>query len=323
MIIRSDFEPPPWLGNPHAQTLIANLIHPPAPETRRERLQLDDGDEIELAHGSGRGDDRVLILHGLEGSLRSPYAARIMNALNRAGIAASFLFFRGCNDQPNRLARSYHSGDTGDLRQVIAHLKGQGTRRIALIGYSLGGNVTLKYLGEALPDPAIHCAAAVSTPLLLDVCARRMQRGFSRLYQKELLRRLTSKLGDKQALLQAQGLDIDLAALQSFVDFDDAYTAPVHGFDNAAHYYRVSSARQYLRHIDRPTLILQARDDPFMTPEVLPGEDELSPAIRFELSEHGGHVGFIGGRGPARLRPFHWLEPRLLGWLAEQGFAAG
>jgi predicted alpha/beta-fold hydrolase len=321
MIIDSDFSPPPWLKNPHAQTLIANLIHPPEPSVQRETLSLDDGDELEIAHGTAQGSDRVLILHGLEGSLRSPYAARIVNALNAAGIPASFLFHRGCNGRPNRLARSYHSGDTGDLRRVIRHLTSRGTERLALIGYSLGGNVTLKYLGEAPPDPAIHCAAAVSTPLLLDICARRMQRGFSRIYQKALLNRLKRKLAGKRDLLRRQGLEIDPAMLQSFVAFDDAYTAPVHGFEHAEHYYRVSSARQYLRHIDRPTLILQARDDPFMTPEVLPDDEELSPLIRFELSDHGGHVGFIGGKGPMRLQPFFWLELRLLKWLREQRFA--
>ena len=321
MIVQSKFQPPPWLSNPHAQTLVANLIHPSPPELRHETLTLEDGDEIELAHGTAEGSDRVLVLHGLEGSLHSPYAARILNALNRARIPASLLFFRGCNGRPNRLLRSYHSGDTGDLRQVIGHLKESGTRRLALIGYSLGGNVTLKYLGEAPPDPALHCAAAVSAPLLLDVCARRMQQGFSRIYQKELLQRLKRKLEGKRNLLEESGLAIDLAGIDSFVDFDDAYTAPAHGFDSAEHYYRVSSARQYLKNIDRPTLILHARDDPFMTPEVLPSEDELSPSIRFELSRHGGHVGFIGGRGPARLLPFHWLEPRLIAWLRRQDFA--
>lgn len=321
MIIRSDFQPPLWLTNPHAQTLLANLIHPPPPRITRERLTLNDGDEIELAHGTAEGSDRVLILHGLEGSLRSPYAARILNRLNAAGIPASFLFFRGCNGRTNRLARSYHSGDTGDLRQVIEHLKKTGMRRLALIGYSLGGNVTLKYLGEAPPDPAVACAAAVSTPLQLDVCARRMERGFSRLYQRELLGRLKRKLAAKGELLRAAGLDIDPQVLHSFVAFDDAYTAPAHGFDSAAHYYRVSSSRQYLRGIDRPTLILHARDDPFMTPEVLPAEHELSPAIRFELSEHGGHVGFIAGHGPLRLLPRYWLETRLLDWLQDQGFS--
>ncbi len=320
MIIDSDFSPPPWLENPHAQTLLANLIHPPTPQVSREILELDDGDELELAHGTAQGSDRVLILHGLEGSLRSPYAARIVNALNAAGIPVSFLFYRGCNGRPNRLARSYHSGETGDLRQVIAHLKRQGAKRLALIGYSLGGNVTLKYLGEAPPDTAIHCAAAVSTPLLLDICARRMQQGFSRIYQKELLARLKRKLAAKRQLLRQQGFDIELAALRSFVDFDDAYTAPVHGFDKAERYYRICSARQYLHAIDRPTLILQARDDPFMTPAVLPAEDELSPAIRFELADRGGHVGFIGGRGPLRLRPYFWLEPKLVDWLREQNF---
>ena len=227
------------------------------------------------------------------------------------------MFFRGCNGRANQLARSYHSGDTGDLHQVIAHLKRSGSERIALLGYSLGGNVTLKYMGEGLTDQTIICAAAVSVPLNLDVCAARMDRGFSRIYQYGLLKRLRHKVEQKRDLLTNAGFDPDQPT-RNFVEFDDTYTAPLHGFASSLDYYRRSSSRQFLRAIDKPTLILHARDDPFMTEEVIPAEDEMSSYVTLELSGQGGHVGFIEN---GILRQQNWIEPRIHRWLDEQFLA--
>ncbi len=312
MIQKSRFKPLWYLKNPHAQTLLANLIHPSLPQVRYETLPLADGDSLDLACGSAEGENTVLILHGLEGSLKSAYAQRMMNALNARGIPAVFMFFRGCNGRPNKALRSYHSGETDDLRQVIQHLKARGSKRIALVGYSLGGNVTLKYLGEARTDDAIVCATATSVPLLLDVCATRMNRGFSRIYQRDLMRRLKNKVIQKQSILLAAGINQDPLKLKTFVEFDDALTAPTHGFKNAQDYYQRCSSRQFLKHIDKPTLIIHSKDDPFMTQQAIPGEDEISSQVTLELSEHGGHVGFIGG---SLLKPEYWLEKRIIDFI--------
>lgn len=314
MITRSEFKPLWYLRHPHLQTIIANIIHPPMPQVRMETLTLPDGDSLQLAHGTAEGPDRVLILHGLEGSLHSAYAQRLMNYLNQQRIPAVFMYFRGCHGEPNQRARSYHSGETEDLRAVISHLKQSGSERIALVGYSLGGNVTLKYMGEKDSDDAIVCAAAVSVPMLLDVCARRMDQGFSRLYQYSLLRRLKNKVAQKQKILGRAGFVTRTDDIRNFVDFDDRYTAPLHGYENARHYYQQCSSRQFLKGIDKPTLILHAADDPFMTPEVIPQVDELSPHINLELAAHGGHVGFIESNG---LKPRYWLEPRIHRFLRE------
>jgi hypothetical protein len=317
LIEKSEFKPPWYLKNPHLQTLLANLIKPALPVVQRETLALDDGDCLSLAHGTGVGNRRVLVLHGLEGSLQSAYARRVMHYFNAQSIPATLMFFRGCDGQPNRLARSYHSGDTGDLRQVIAHLERGGVERLALLGYSLGGNVTLKYLGEGPVDPLVACAVAVSVPLNLDICAKRMDRGFSRIYQRELLTRLRSKVAQKSQLLADAGID-PATRTRNFVEFDGAFTAPLHGYASAMDYYRRCSSRQFLRGIDRPTLMLHARDDPFMTERVIPNADELSDSIRFELSAHGGHVGFIE---KGWLRQQNWLEPRIHRWLQAQQMA--
>lgn len=314
MIIKSTFKPLWYLNNPHLQTLLANLIHPPFPDVTYEIVDLPDGDTLQLARGKAKGPDTVLILHGLEGSLRSAYAQRLMNALNKQGIAAVFMFFRGCNGKPNLKVRSYHSGETDDLRAVIDYLKKHGSQRIALVGYSLGGNVTLKYLGEKKTDESIVCAVAISVPLLLANCAQRMNRGFSKVYQYNLMQRLIKKVQQKRKLLIDAGLVTEPQTLKTFVEFDNAYTAPSHGFNDADHYYQTCSSRQFLRDIDKPTLMLHSRDDPFMTEAVIPDEKELSDMITLELSCHGGHVGFIGG---GLLKPEYWLEQRIVNFLRQ------
>ncbi len=315
MIRQSSFKPPWYLANPHLQTILANIIKPRFPQVSYETVPLTDGDSLQLARGTARGSDTILILHGLEGSLRSAYAQRLLNALNQAALPAAFMFFRGCDGRPNKQVRSYHSGETDDLRQVIQHLKQTGSERIILVGYSLGGNVTLKYLGEQEADRSVLGAVAVSVPLLLDICAERMDRGFSRIYQHSLLRRLKNKVRQKEQLLVAHGFSTELDSIKNFVQFDDRFTAPVHGFDDAMHYYRSCSSRQFLKHIQTPTLVIQARDDPFMTSAVLPEELEISDLVTVELSAHGGHVGFIGG-GP--VKPHHWLEPRILDFIRQR-----
>jgi uncharacterized protein len=313
MIVSGNFKPAWYLRNPHLQTILANINKPPIPTVSYETVQLDDGDSLQLARGTASGSSTVLILHGLEGSLNSAYARRLIDYLNKRNIPVVFMFFRSCNGKPNLKTRSYHSGETDDLRSVISYLKRQGTKRISLVGYSLGGNVTLKYMGEGRVDDSISCAIGVSVPMLLDVCAHRMNRGFSRLYQHSLLKRLLNKVEQKRHLFQQEGYNLSRTP-NNFVEFDDTFTAPIHHFDSAEDYYRKSSSRQFLGAIEKPTLILHAQDDPFMTTDVIPKSSELSEYVRLELSPHGGHVGFIT---KGILKPENWLEPRIYQWLQQ------
>ena len=318
MIIHSAFKPAWYLKNRHIQTILPNIIHPPCPKNNKERIELKDGDFLDLLWGKHRSAQTLLILHGLEGSMHSPYAKRILNYCNRQGIAAVFMHFRGCSGEANRLLRSYHSGETGDLRQVIAHLRTQGVKDIALLGYSLGGNVTLKYMGEAETDPSIYCAIAVSVPFRLDLCATVMNQGFAKIYQRTLLKRLISKMQSRQNLLDFDARYFPKPEkMSSFWEFDDNFTAPIHGFDSAEHYYQSASSRQYLKNIDKPALLLHARDDPFMSPEILPEETELASSVILELSDQGGHVGFVGSKG---ISPDMWLQHRIHEFLIDQQF---
>ena len=312
MIQQSTFKPAWYLKNPHAQTLLANLIHPQPPQVSFETVNLPDGDTLEIARGTATGPNTVLLLHGLEGSLRSAYAQRLINTLNQQNIPVAFMFFRGCNGKPNNKVRSYHSGETEDLKSVINYLKKSGSEKIALVGYSLGGNITLKYMGEQQTDDSIICATAISVPMVLSICAERMNRGFSRIYQYGLMRRLINKVQQKQHLLSAAGMSDKPESLKTFVEFDNTYTAPSHGFNDAQHYYQSCSSRQFLNDIKKPTLMIHSKDDPFMTEAVLPGENEISEKVTLELSDNGGHVGFIGGK---LMKPEFWLEQRILDFI--------
>jgi len=316
-IKKSNFKPLFYLGNRHLQTILSNIVHPPFPKVNKQRLELEDGDFIDLLWSEARAPQTLLILHGLEGSVHSAYAKRILNYCNQHQIAAILMHFRGCGGEPNRLLRGYHSGETGDLRRVIEHLKSSRVSDIALLGYSLGGNATLKYMGEAKTDAAVRCATAVSVPMRLDICADTMDLGFARIYQRTLVNRLIKKMHLKRELMNGHDRTFpEPSRMHNFRLFDDAFTAPIHGFDSAEDYYQKCSAKQYLRSIDKPTLIIQAQDDPFMNTGVLPAENELSDAVTLELSERGGHVGFIGGR----FWPEFWLEKRIHRFLIEQQF---
>jgi predicted alpha/beta-fold hydrolase len=320
MIKPTAFKPAWYLTNRHLQTILPNIIHPRFPIAEKERVELADGDFIDLLWSQTRSPHTLLILHGLEGSAHSPYARRILNYCNQHQIAAVLMHFRGCSGEPNRLLRSYHSGETGDVGKIIRYLKTRGITDIALLGYSLGGNVTIKYMGEGNTDPAIRCAIAVSVPFRLELCATSMNQGFAKIYQTSLVNRLIVKMQQKQALFDADSHDYpDPKKMTSFWQFDDNFTAPIHGFDSAEHYYQSASSRQFLPNIDKPTLILHARDDPFMNTEVLPAASELSNSVTLELSDHGGHVGFVTDNG---LLPTMWLQKRIHHFLNDQDFLA-
>lgn len=310
MIIPSAFKPLWWLANPHLQTLWPVLFGRKRIHGRSERLELDDGDFLDLRWLDGDGP-LVVVVHGLEGSIDSHYAGAMMQALQKHGFHGLFMHLRGCSGEPNRLDRSYHSGETGDLAAVVRHAASvTGKPVFAMIGYSLGANALLKWLGEEGGKPPLQRAVAVSVPFQLGDAARKLSTGFSRLYQSHLLERLRRNYRRKFRR-RASPLPVDVDTLRDFYSFDDRITAPLHGFSSADDYYRQSSSRQYLKNILCETLILHAQDDPFMFEESIPRNEELSSHVTLELSKHGGHVGFIGGK----VLPQRWLEPRIIRFL--------
>lgn len=312
MITKSPFRPAWWLPGPHLQTLWPRFARQrPRTPTRRERLDLPDGDFVDLDWTLGSAGPLVCVFHGLAGSIDSPYAGGILTALHDAGMRAVLLHFRGCSGEPNRLARAYHSGDTGDIRFLVETLRQRGEQGpLGGIGFSLGANALLKYLGEEGERCPLQAAVAVSPPLVLSVGADTLRRGFARVYQRYLLRQLQAAAQAKAHLLPAT---VDLQKVlqaRDFWAFDDAFTAPLHGFRDVHQYYADASSRPWLGRIAVPTLIVNSRDDPFWTPAVLPEPHELGLRVTLELSARGGHVGFVQGDGQS------WLDVRLPTWLA-------
>jgi predicted alpha/beta-fold hydrolase len=280
---------------------------------RRERLTLPDGDFIDIDWSADTPGPIVLVLHGLQGSARSHYVRSLVVAAQDRNWQAAVMHFRGCSGEPNRLARSYHSGETGDLAHVVDTLvQRHPGRPLGVVGYSLGGNALLKWLGETGAAAPVGAAVAVSVPFDLAKAADRMAAGLSRLYQWHLVGSLKRSLRRKFRELPAPVDFGDLRRLRTFRQFDQAVTAPLHGFAGAADYYERCSSRQFLPHIGKPTLIVHARDDPFMTADTAPSPDELSQLTRLELSRHGGHVGFVTG---PPWRPRYWLDSRILDFL--------
>lgn len=315
----SQFNPAWWARNPHVQTIFADLL------TRRDssfgikqRLELHDGDFVDLIWTQALPDNYsgplVVLFHGLEGSIKSHYAYRLMSSLKQHQWPGVMMHFRGCSGEPNRLPRSYHSGETGDARHFIKYLTARfPASELYCVGYSLGGNMLLKYLAKYQDDSLLTCAAAISPPLDLAACEQKLKRGFSRIYQFHLLKRMKRNLKNKLKIMPELAQHLlcasDLATITNFKSFDTLVTAPLHGFTSADDYYHQSSALQALSLIRTPTLILHAKDDPFMTHAVVPRKSQLSPHIEYELSEQGGHVGFIEGRYP--WRPKFYIEQRV------------
>lgn len=324
----SPFRPATWLPGGHLQTLFNPLLRkPPSLQRQRVRMTLSDGDYLDLDwHGSTQQSAPIaILLHGLTGSSASLYILGQQRALAAVGWRSVAVNWRGCSGEPNHTARAYHSGASDDLAEVVEHIHNLNPDQpLFAVGYSLGGNVLLKYLGERGVDSPLHAAVAVSVPFRLDQCADRLQVGFSRVYQSRFMRDMLAYVANKKRLFQHQGLDAEYARLDvlgsldgmdSFWDFDGRITAPLHGFASAQDYYRRCSSRYFLGDIRLPTLIIQAQNDPFVYPHSLPESNELSASTEFELHQRGGHVGFVEG---LPWRPGYYLERRIPQWLAVQ-----
>lgn len=318
MIRIADFRPAWWLPGPHLQTVWPTLCRcRPRLSLRRERLELPDGDFLDLDWTPGDDGPIVIILHGLEGSSDSGYARGLLAAITARGWQGGVLHFRGCSGEPNRLRNSYCAGTTHDVAYVVDGLRQrEPDRPMACVGYSIGGNVLLKWLGETGAVAPLQAAVAVSVPFLLESAASRMQQGFSRLYQHYLLRNLRASYRRKFRQLADPPVPLrEAGKLRDFYGYDDKITAPLHGYAGVYDYYDRASCRQYLAGIATPTLILHAVDDPFMWPSATPIASELSAAIQLELSPQGGHVGFVAGSAPWQTR--YWLEERIPEFLAD------
>jgi predicted alpha/beta-fold hydrolase len=292
-----------------------------------ERWPTPDGDELEIRRldastRSSRSAPRLLVLHGLEGTIRSHYVRGLLDQARHRGWAADVLIFRGCNGLLPRARRFYHSGETTDIDLVVRRLaREHPTQPIVVVGVSLGGNVLLKWLGERGHDlPAeVRAAAAVSVPYDLERGSRQIERGFSRIYTAHFLRTLRRKALAKLAEEPQLFAEGPLRAARTLTDFDDAVTAPVHGFASARDYYTRSSARHFLSGIRRPTLLLSAYDDPFLPREVLDDVALLAATnscLTVEFHLHGGHVGFVAGQVP--WRPVYYAEERVIGYLESE-----
>lgn len=314
--ITSSYRAPWWLKSPHLQTILPTLMRKrPQLDFTWERLELKDGDFIDLAWYPRPQAPLVLMMHGLEGTLNSHYASTLVQALHQAGFSVVFMLLRGRGLEPNRLAKSYHSGASADLAEVLAQLQARGQMPAAAVGISLSANLLLKYLGETGNRSGLKAAVAISTPFQLAVCAKKLEQGFARVYGQYLLKQLKDSYRTKFQRL-AEPKPLDLNKLTTLYQFDDQVTAPLNGFANAADYYQRSSSAQFLGKIQTPTLIIHALDDPFMRPSIVPSAEQTSASVRLELTEHGGHVGFIRGRVPWKLR--YWLDERVPTWLRSQ-----
>jgi uncharacterized protein len=312
-IIASRFHPPAFLNNGHVQTILPVLLRRRLGIVfERERLELEDGDFLDLDWARIGGDKLAILSHGLEGYSDDSYNRGMAIALHTAGWDALAWNLRGCGKEMNRLPRLYHSGETSDLGAVVRFAAAKYSR-IALIGFSLGGNLTLKYLGEASPHASVIGAVAISAPIDLAASAQALDHRWSnRIYLRRLIKSLVAKVETK-ALRFPDQVDASWSrTIRTFQQFDDRYTAPMHGFRDAADYWKKSSARQYLARITIPALLLNAHNDPFLGPGSFPfAEAEQNSCLFFEAPESGGHMGFIDlacGREP-------WFEQRVVEFL--------
>lgn len=314
-IVSSHYVPPPLLTNGHLQTVFPTLFRP-TPEVSyiRERIETPDGDFLNLDWATPhQGIQRaavgvrqaVILSHGLEGSSDGKYIRGMARAALDAGWDALAWNYRGCGGEMNRLPRFYHSGATEDLLTVIQHAA---TRydRLALIGFSLGGNLTLKYLGETgdAVHPKISSAVAFSVPCDLAASADQLSKPANLIYTQRFLRSLMPKIRAKKLERLCNDPLLTLRA------FDDRYTAPLHGFKDADEYYRKCSCKQFLAPITVPTLIVSAKNDPFLTPSCFPVEEAVAnPNLTLEMPDSGGHIGFV------RFEEVYWSEARAMAFL--------
>lgn len=312
-VIKSQFQPPTLLRNGHLQTILPSLLPQRHNPTREyEKLELEDGDFLDLYWIRGGRKRLAILSHGLEGSVDAVYIRSMSAALKKADWDVLTWNYRGCGNETNRLLRSYHSGESHDLRLVINHAATD-YDDIVLIGFSLGGNITLKYLGEAKSHPIITGAVAISAPVDLATCARTLdERPSNRFYLQRFLKTLIVKIERKARRFPDQLNITNIRAIRTFREFDDRYTAPLHGFNDADDYWAKASSLPHLHKITVPSLLLNAQNDPFLSEESFPHEVAAKHSwLTLEAPASGGHVGFLDGLGSDH----NWAERRVIEFL--------
>lgn len=300
------YRPPWWLPDGHSQTIMAaRWANKPSVHYHRVRWNTPDGDFIDLdftesPEHAAKHHTLWVMFHGLEGCSRSHYSLAVMNQARLAGALGVVVHFRGCSGENNWMPRAYHSGDSAEMDWILRRLRTTlpGVRSMHVTGVSLGGNVLLKWLGEQQEQAGeiISSAASVSAPVDLLAGAVSLAKGFNLVYTRMFLGTLIPKSIDKVKRFPELGKAEDIANCKDFFDFDNRVTAPWHGFRDAEHYYAVSSAKPLLKHIAVPTLMIHAKNDPFMSGQHLPTPNEVSSKVKCLFTEHGGHVGFANGR---------------------------
>jgi len=309
------YRAPTWLPGGHAQTIYGAMFTP-CPRVDYRRLQWDtpDGDFIELDWVDGPAQAPLVVLfHGLEGSSRSHYALSLMHEVRARCWRGVVPHFRGCSGRPNRLPRAYHSGDFREVHWILGRLAVQAAAPCFAVGVSLGGNALLKWLAAegAAAATSLRAAAAVSAPVDLEIAGHGLGRGFNRIYTWHFLRSLKPKSLDKLSRYPGLYDARKVAHARNLHEFDELVTAPLHGFESADDYWSRASSKPGLRDIKLPTLLVHARNDPFLPGAALPSSDEVSAHVRLEYFDAGGHAAFVTGPFPGRL---DWLPRRLLGF---------
>ena len=316
-LVKSDYNPPLLFKNGHLATVYSGLFRRVnSLEQQRERFELSDGDFIDLdwSFTKGATSKVVILLHGLEGNGQRPYITGSAKAFNRHGFDACAVNFRGCSGETNRLYRSYHSGATGDLAELITHIINQRKyQEIYINGFSLGGNLALKYIGEqdVLPRQ-LKAVIAVSVPCSLHSSLLELLKPKNYLYAKRFKNHLIAKLRAKQKLFPELITNENISKIKTLKDFDDIYTSKAHGFKDAIDYYQQCSCLQFLPNIHIPALILNAKNDSFLGPECYPlVQAEKHPKVFLETPDYGGHVGFHG------INNYYYNEKRALKFIEE------
>jgi predicted alpha/beta-fold hydrolase len=319
LVEKSEYRPGRIHASAHAATTLPTLLRRvPAVPFVRQRLEMDDGDFIDLdcwwTDGQGNGST-VVLCHGLEGNTGRQYMQGMARAFGKRGWNVVGMNYRGCSGQMNRTPGFYHSGATGDLRAVLEHVDRPDRPVRALVGFSLGGNLILKYLGEdpAATRPNIAAAVAFSVPTDLDDSEVALARTGNWPYRRRFLRKLAAKIRQKAAIFPDQIDPSGLDRVKGLRDFDDLYTAPLNGFRDADEYYLKCSSRQFLPSIQVPSLLISALDDPFLGAKCYPREEARDSAcFHLETPARGGHVGFHQAGGE------YWSEQRAVEFVTRQ-----
>ena len=317
------YRAPRWLISGHAQTILPALLKPPAVPLRRQRIETPDGDFIDvdwLDAAAAADAPLVVLFHGLEGSSGSHYARALMQALAATGWRGAVPHFRGCSGEANRLPRAYHSGDHEEIGWMLRALTAdRKTGPVFAAGVSLGGSALLNWLGRHGEGAGeqVRAAAAVSAPLDLTAAGFAIGKGLNRIYTRHFLNTLIPKA---RAMARTHSGSLDegrIRSVRSMYDFDDAVTAPLHGFEGADDYWSRASSKPWLAGIRVPTLVLNALNDPFVPAASLPRSEDTGPCVILETPEHGGHAGFAGRAALGTAGEAAWLPARLIAFFDE------